>query len=53
MILYKGENENNNTAINNKIIIDLKVSKNRNGQTGQCKIEFTPETSQFNNINAH
>lgn len=53
MILYKKEHEDSKPEIDSKLIIDLKVSKNRNGQTGQCQIEFIPKTSRFNNTNAN
>ena len=51
MILYKKEDESNNMGISHKTIIDLKISKNRNGQTGECKLEFIPQTSTFSNAN--
>lgn len=33
-----------------KQIIDIKVSKNRNGKTGYCKIMFKPNNVKFNEI---
>nr|ARW63809.1 Replication helicase subunit [Chondria sp. (in: red algae)] len=33
-----------------KTIIDIKVSKNRNGKTGSCAIKFTPETTRFSTL---
>ena len=47
MILHKKEYMNNNTELDEKIFIDLKISKNRNGRTGNCKLEFIPKTSIF------
>nr|YP_010851301.1 Replication helicase subunit [Aphanocladia delicatula]WGH14099.1 Replication helicase subunit [Aphanocladia delicatula] len=50
LILYEIEEIKNNTNSNKKKIIDLKICKNRNGDTGYCKLNFIPEISTFNNI---
>nr|YP_009398128.1 Replication helicase subunit [Gredgaria maugeana]ARW67314.1 Replication helicase subunit [Gredgaria maugeana] len=50
LILYEIEEIKNNTNSSKKNIIDLKICKNRNGNTGYCKLHFIPEISTFNNI---
>nr|WGH12913.1 Replication helicase subunit [Echinothamnion sp.] len=50
LILYEIEEIRSNTNLSNKKIIDLKICKNRNGNTGSCKLHFIPEISTFNNI---
>nr|YP_009396486.1 Replication helicase subunit [Polysiphonia scopulorum]ARW65672.1 Replication helicase subunit [Polysiphonia scopulorum] len=51
MILYKKEDMNKHKELNEKTIIDLKISKNRNGKTGQCTLEFIPKVSIFKDAN--
>ncbi len=46
LTLYEKEYE----EINQAKIIDIKVSKNRNGNTGYCKLIFLPEVSKFQSI---
>lgn len=48
IILYEVQDIKNR---NNNKIVDLKVSKNRNGQTGYCQLLFEPHTNVFKNIN--
>lgn len=47
MILYETQNEDNVNSEAKSKIIDLKVSKNRNGQTGYCKLNFEFYTNIF------
>nr|YP_009395669.1 Replication helicase subunit [Vertebrata isogona]ARW64481.1 Replication helicase subunit [Vertebrata isogona] len=50
IILYEMNNEKHIQDIKNKTI-DLKVSKNRNGKTGYCKLKFQLDTNRFKDIN--
>nr|YP_009122130.1 replicative DNA helicase [Vertebrata lanosa]AJH65888.1 replicative DNA helicase [Vertebrata lanosa] len=49
IILYEMNIKNNTTNIKDKII-NLKVSKNRNGKTGYCKLKFKLDTNTFQDI---
>nr|ARW60687.1 Replication helicase subunit [Polysiphonia sp.] len=49
--LYEKEETKKDYNSDNKKIINLKVSKNRNGNTGYCKLTFIPGTSTFKSIN--
>jgi len=49
LILYEKDNVEKSININNSKIIDLKISKNRNGRTGYCELEFIPQFSKFKN----
>nr|YP_009396685.1 Replication helicase subunit [Vertebrata australis]ARW65871.1 Replication helicase subunit [Vertebrata australis] len=49
IILYEMNKEKYNTNITDKII-DLKVSKNRNGKTGYCKLKFKLNSNTFQDI---
>nr|ARW60281.1 Replication helicase subunit [Laurencieae sp.] len=49
IIIMLYHNSNSEKKPDNKAkLIDIKVSKNRNGHTGSCKIMFMPETTKFN-----
>nr|ARW64232.1 Replication helicase subunit [Chondria sp. (in: red algae)] len=48
MILH---NKITNNQYNKEKIIDIKICKNRNGQTGSCEVLFDPETVTFKSIN--
>lgn len=52
MILHQRETIENNIKINESKIIDLKVSKNRNGNIGSCKLVFIPKYSTFQSSNS-
>nr|YP_009398333.1 Replication helicase subunit [Thaumatella adunca]ARW67519.1 Replication helicase subunit [Thaumatella adunca] len=47
LMLYK--KQENINQLNNEIILDLKISKNRNGNTGYCKLLFIPQVNIFQN----
>nr|YP_009399589.1 Replication helicase subunit [Dictyomenia sonderi]ARW69195.1 Replication helicase subunit [Dictyomenia sonderi] len=51
LILYEKEDITNNIKLKSSKIIDLKICKNRNGNTGHCQLQFLPNTSIFKNIN--
>nr|YP_010851103.1 Replication helicase subunit [Aphanocladia stichidiosa]WGH13902.1 Replication helicase subunit [Aphanocladia stichidiosa] len=50
LILYETEEIKNNINLEQKKTINLKVCKNRNGNTGLCKLYFIPKISTFKNI---
>lgn len=50
MILYEVDGTQNNNNITKTKIIDLKVSKNRNGSTGNCKLNFEPYKNKFKDL---
>lgn len=50
MILYEAQSTENETTEEKNKIIDLKISKNRNGQTGYCKLKFEPYTNVFKDV---
>lgn len=50
MILYEAKSTENETTEEKNKIIDLKVSKNRNGQTGYCKLQFELYSNVFKNV---
>lgn len=51
IILYEMQNIKYTQNSNGEKIIDLKISKNRNGQTGYCQLLFETHTNIFKNIN--
>nr|YP_009395463.1 Replication helicase subunit [Polysiphonia infestans]ARW64443.1 Replication helicase subunit [Polysiphonia infestans] len=50
IILYEIDNEKYNTKLTSNKIIDLKISKNRNGRTGYCKLNFEPYNNMFRDV---
>lgn len=50
MILYEAKSTENETTEEKNKIIDLKISKNRNGQTGYCKLKFELYTNVFKDV---
>nr|WGH12716.1 Replication helicase subunit [Echinothamnion sp.] len=52
LILYEAEERQKDTNLNKNKIIDLKICKNRNGNTGYSKLYFIPKLSTFKNIKA-
>ena len=50
IILYEMQNTKYNYSNSTERIIDLKISKNRNGQTGYCQLLFEPNTNIFKNV---
>nr|YP_010850707.1 Replication helicase subunit [Lophurella hookeriana]WGH13308.1 Replication helicase subunit [Lophurella hookeriana] len=50
LILYETEAIKHNINLEHKTTINLKVCKNRNGNTGFCKLYFIPEISTFKDI---
>lgn len=48
VIMLHNKNEHNDH--NKKQTIDIKISKNRNGRTGDCKIKFIPQNVKFNEL---
>nr|ARW69406.1 Replication helicase subunit [Polysiphonia sp.] len=48
--LYEKEMLQSNTKVIYEKTMNLKVSKNRNGYTGYCKLLFVPATSTFKNL---
>lgn len=48
ILILQHKKTNINQLSNN--IIDIRVSKNRNGKTGTCEIQFIPETTTFRSI---
>nr|WGH13704.1 Replication helicase subunit [Lophurella pseudocorticata] len=50
LILYETEEIKSNINLENKKTINLKVCKNRNGNTGFCKLYFIPKISTFKDI---
>nr|YP_009397725.1 Replication helicase subunit [Dipterosiphonia australica]ARW66911.1 Replication helicase subunit [Dipterosiphonia australica] len=50
LILYEKLGKEMSINLHNKKVIDLKISKNRNGNIGTCQLIFTPELSIFQNI---
>nr|QCI03972.1 replication helicase subunit [Antithamnionella ternifolia] len=48
MMLYEKNQENKDIYINNTKIIDIILSKNRNGPTGSCSLIFSLDTNFFN-----
>lgn len=50
MILYETKNQEDNINSKEHKFIDLKVSKNRNGQTGYCKLKFELYNNEFKDI---
>lgn len=51
LILYEKDNAENSSDKSDRKVIDLKVSKNRNGRTGYCQLEFIPSLSIFQDKN--
>lgn len=50
MILYEIDNTKYKNGITKTKTIDLKISKNRNGNTGSCKLTFEPYTNIFKDL---
>nr|YP_010851697.1 Replication helicase subunit [Echinothamnion hystrix]WGH14496.1 Replication helicase subunit [Echinothamnion hystrix] len=50
LILYEKEEIISNINVDNKKMINLKICKNRNGNTGGCKLYFIPQISTFKDI---
>nr|YP_009395870.1 Replication helicase subunit [Herposiphonia versicolor]ARW64850.1 Replication helicase subunit [Herposiphonia versicolor] len=50
LTLFEKENTEICDKIKNNKTVDIKVSKNRNGNTGYCKLLFVPEISLFKNF---
>nr|YP_009394840.1 Replication helicase subunit [Polysiphonia elongata]ARW63402.1 Replication helicase subunit [Polysiphonia elongata] len=50
MILYEADSTQYNSQVTTNKIIDLKVSKNRNGSTGNCKLNFEPYKNKFKDL---
>nr|YP_010619741.1 Replication helicase subunit [Tayloriella tenebrosa]WAX03754.1 Replication helicase subunit [Tayloriella tenebrosa] len=50
LVLYETEDITKNMKLKNSKTIDLKICKNRNGNTGYCKLKFLPEISIFKNM---
>nr|YP_009944671.1 Replication helicase subunit [Osmundea sinicola]QFR99965.1 Replication helicase subunit [Osmundea sinicola] len=48
VIMLHNKNEHND--YNKQQTIDIKISKNRNGRTGYCKIKFIPQNVKFNEL---
>nr|YP_010619546.1 Replication helicase subunit [Xiphosiphonia pinnulata]WAX03559.1 Replication helicase subunit [Xiphosiphonia pinnulata] len=51
LILYEKEDTTKNPKPTSNKIVDLKICKNRNGNTGYCQLKFSPEISMFKTIN--
>ena len=47
MMLYETQHQENEIDETKNKIVDLKISKNRNGQTGYCKLKFELYTNIF------
>nr|YP_009394425.1 Replication helicase subunit [Leptosiphonia brodiei]ARW62987.1 Replication helicase subunit [Leptosiphonia brodiei] len=50
MMLYEIDNTKYHNGITKTKTIDLKISKNRNGNTGSCKLTFEPYTNIFKDL---
>nr|YP_010851498.1 Replication helicase subunit [Echinothamnion hookeri]WGH14298.1 Replication helicase subunit [Echinothamnion hookeri] len=50
LALYERKEITSNINLENKQIINLKICKNRNGNTGSCKLYFIPRISTFKDI---
>ena len=48
LLLYRDEYYNSDTQ--DQGIMEIIVGKNRNGETGTCKVRFNPTTGTFSNL---
>jgi len=49
LLLYRDDYYNSDT--NDLGVMEIIVSKNRNGSTGTCRVNFDPSIGQFTNFN--